>query len=204
MTQEHRSSIPYYNQNAELFYKRTINSDMSENYQRFLFRLGSPPRVILDLGCGVGRDARYFENLGYNVSAIDGAEAMVKYANAILKKPARLMLFREMNFANEFDGIWAAASLIHTPQEALEDVIDRIGRALRPNGIFFATFKHGKGEYTQEERTFYYMTEESMCEYLAKGFEVLEIWKTEDKTSSVAHSPDKTWLNILVRKKKEE
>ena len=203
MVQEHNSSISYYNKNAELFYKRTINSDMSENYQKFLFRLKPLPSTILDLGCGVGRDARYFENLGYDVTAIDGAEEMVCFANEILKKPARLMLFREMNFTNEFDGIWAAASLIHIPEEELEDVIYRIDRALKPSGIFFATFKHGKGEYTQEGRTFYYMTEESIRKYLAEGFEFIDVWKTEDKTSSIAHSPDKMWLNILVRKKKE-
>lgn len=110
------------------------------------------------------------------------------------------MRFQEMNFSEEFDGIWAAASLIHVPKSELKDVMSRIGRALKPKGIFFVNFKHGEGEYTQEERTFYYMTEVSLRPYLADQFEIIDTWTTEDLSSIFAHSPDKLWLNVLARK----
>lgn len=194
------SSIPYYDKNAELFYQRTINSDMSEYYKVFLANLGKPDAKILDMGCGVGRDTHHFESLGYVVTAIDGSQEMVKLANKITVNPAYLMLFKDMLFDNEFDGIWAAASLIHVPKCELKDVINRVHTALKRDGIFFSTYKHGAGEYTQEERTFFYMTEESIRAHLSEGFKIIDIWKTRDNTSKIAHSPDQTWLNVIARR----
>lgn len=193
------SSIVYYNNNSQIFYDRTINSNMESYYTKFIPYLPTNAS-ILDLGCGVGRDAHYFENLGYQVTAVDGSVEMVKLATPILKSVPRLMLFHELNFSKEFDAIWAAASLIHVSSSELRDIIEKIYESLKPGGVFFATFKHGSGQHTQEGRTFYYMTEEELRPRLEGKFEVLEIWKKDDSTSLVAYSPDKQWLNILVRK----
>ena len=193
------SSIAYYNKNAQLFYERTIKGCAPELRERFLAQL-KPGARILDVGCGTGREAHFFEELGHDVTAFDGSEEMIKLASQILKKPPSLMRFQEMNFSEEFEGIWAAASLIHVPKPELKDIISRIGRALKPGGIFFANFKRGDGEYTQEERTFYYMTEASLRPYLADQFEIIDTWTTEDLSSNFAHSPDKLWLNVLGRK----
>lgn len=112
-------------------------------------------------------------------------------------------LFSEVDFVGRVDAVWSTASLIHVPREELGDILDRVSRVLKPEGIFFLNFKHGTGEYTDsvEKRTFYYMTREPIQTYLAEGFDIIEIWTTEDFSSCVAHSPDKMWLNILARKK---
>lgn len=193
------NSINYYNNNAQIFYERTINSGMSSNYEKFTPLL-KPSAKILDAGCGVGRDTRFFESLGYKVTAFDGSEEMIKLANQIISEPAKLMLFKDMKFCEEFDGVWAAASLIHVPNEELEEAILSIHKALKPDGVFFATFKHGEGQHTQEGRTFYYMKEQVIKEHLSNFFEVIDIWKTKDSTANVAHSPDKMWLNVLAKK----
>ena len=52
-------SIDYYNKNSKHFYERTINADMQDVYQKFLKYLPKEGR-ILDAGCGVGRDAKFF------------------------------------------------------------------------------------------------------------------------------------------------
>lgn len=149
------SSIGYYDKNAQTFYERTINADMSQCYDRFLQYL-KPSGHILEMGCGVGRDALFFENLGYLVTAFDGSQAMVDFANKILKNPAKQMLFQEINFSEEFDGAWAAAALIHVPHNELSHVLTLIHQALKPNGVLLATFKHGEGQFTHEERTLLY------------------------------------------------
>lgn len=197
------SSIAYYNKNAQLYSERTVNGCRLEFRERFLAQL-KPGIKILDVGCGAGREAHFFEELGFDVTAFDGSEEMIKLARQILKKPPFLMRFQDMNFSEEFDGIWAAASLIHVPPHELKDIISRIGRALKPEGIFFANFKHGEGEYTQEERTFYYMTEESLRPYLTDQFKIIDIWTAENRSSHFAYSPDKLWLNVLGKKVSQE
>jgi hypothetical protein len=40
-----------------------------------------------------------------------------------------------MNFENEFDGIWASASLLHIPRDEISNVLTRIAKALKENGM---------------------------------------------------------------------
>ena len=157
------ASIAFYDEKAQVFYDRvsTPSKNLASYYERFIPLL-SPRSSILDLGCGIGRDSQYFESLGHCVTAIDGSKEMVRFANAILRVPARIMLFSEVDFVNSFDAVWSTAALIHVPSEELGDIIGRVHRALKPAGIFFLNFKHGVGEYTDpiEKRTFFYMTRE--------------------------------------------
>jgi ubiquinone/menaquinone biosynthesis C-methylase UbiE len=53
------SSIGYYDKNSKDFYDRTINIDVQDLYKRFLKYIPQGGR-ILDTGCGVGRDSKFF------------------------------------------------------------------------------------------------------------------------------------------------
>lgn len=66
------SSISYYDKNAQDFYERTINADVQDLYQKFLKYVPKQGR-ILDAGCGVGRDSKFFLSKGYEVVAFDGS-----------------------------------------------------------------------------------------------------------------------------------
>ena len=59
----------YYEMNAKQYAQATFSADMSEQYKRFLPLLGERAR-ILDVGSGSGRDACYFQNHGYQVTAL--------------------------------------------------------------------------------------------------------------------------------------
>ena len=70
----------YYNDNAQNFYDSTVDVDMTDLYRKFLPVVGAEGR-ILDLGCGSGRDTKYFVDLGYKVDAIDASKEMVRLAS---------------------------------------------------------------------------------------------------------------------------
>ena len=53
------NSINYYNQNAVNYDNNNLNSDMSKIYHTFLLHL-PPGALILDAGCGTGRDSLNF------------------------------------------------------------------------------------------------------------------------------------------------
>ena len=69
------STIEYYNQNAVAFVSTTVGADMESIYEEFekYINIGG---CILDLGCGSGRDSKYFYEKGYHVIAFDAAIAM--------------------------------------------------------------------------------------------------------------------------------
>lgn len=192
-------SIGYYNKNSKDFFNRTINADVQDLYEKFLKYVPKKGR-ILDAGCGVGRDSRFFLINGYDVVAFDGSLEMVKMASNLLEKDVLHTLFQDMNFLSEFDAVWANASLLHVPYESLRDVIERFYNALLPSGILYASFKYGTSMRRTEDRIFFDMDEATIEPYLKGLFVPLEIWKSADTRSTVAPSPDKSWLNFIARR----
>lgn len=53
------ATISYYNQNALEYFVKTVNVPMQNLYDKFEIYLKSGDK-ILDLGCGSGRDSKYF------------------------------------------------------------------------------------------------------------------------------------------------
>ena len=52
----------------------------------------SKNNMVLDLGCGEGRDAIYFLDKGYNVLAVDYSKTVIEMCNKITKKNIRINL----------------------------------------------------------------------------------------------------------------
>ena len=107
-------TLSYYNTNAHRFTSDTLNVEFSNIQDSFLAQL-PPGALILDFGCGSGRDSRYFLQKGYRVEACDGSEEMVKAATRNAGIPVKKMLFSELNEENRYDGIFACASILHVP-----------------------------------------------------------------------------------------
>ena len=59
------NTIEYYNKNAKEYFDTTINGDMKKAYDLFLKDL-EKGSLILDFGCGSGRDSKYFIENGYS------------------------------------------------------------------------------------------------------------------------------------------
>ncbi len=58
-----------------------MGHDVSQNYEALLEAIeGEPPYAILDLGCGPGRDLRYFRSLGHHATGLDGSLEFVTMA----------------------------------------------------------------------------------------------------------------------------
>ena len=191
-------SIDYYNKYAAKEFEETVNQDMSGIIKEFLDLLEEGD-TILDLGCGSGRDSLTFYELGYDVTPLDASEEMCQLAEIHTGLEVLRMTYEEMDFDNVFDGIWACASLLHTPKKELSDILTKIARALNDKVILYMSFKLGDFEGFRGERYFCDFTADSMTELLRDNnrFDIIKLWETEDVRSG--HS-DIRWLNVLVRK----
>jgi len=103
-------TITYYNQNTEEYFNNTVNVLMQELYDQFKAYL-KPGDKILDLGCGSGRDSRYFLSKGYDVVSMDGLKEMCRLAEKYIGRDVRNITFAELDYNNEFDAVWARACL---------------------------------------------------------------------------------------------
>lgn len=193
-------TIDYYNKNAQAFYDRTIHTNLIETYDKFLSLLPEEAS-ILDAGCGVGRDTKYFIEKGHHVTAFDASPEMVLYASRETGQEILLSRYQDILFQEQFNGVWAQASLLHVPYEETRNVYEKIYHALKPGGVFYASYKYGNAYMPTVDRDFYNMTESTILPYFTGLFDLIEIWKMADTRSKVAMSPDKAWLNFIVRKR---
>lgn len=138
-------TITYYNQNAEEYFNKTVNVSMQELYDQFEAYL-KPGDRILDLGCGSGRDSRYFLSRGYDVVSVDGSKEMCRLAEKYIGRDVRNITFAELDYNNEFDAVWACASLLHVDSDKLFEVFSRIKKSLKDKGVIYASWKYGHKE----------------------------------------------------------
>ena len=114
----------YYNQHAQAFFENTYQVEMESLYAPFL-RYLPEQALILDLGCGSGRDTLAFKKKGYQVEAIDYSAELVKKARELTGIEVRQQSFYELNEVAKYDGIWACASLLHCERDRLTEVLAR-------------------------------------------------------------------------------
>ena len=145
---QHSDTIRYYDEHADDYIRGTIGLEMQSLHEPFLDLLPAGGR-ILDAGCGSGRDSQVFINRGYRVTSIDASKKMVAATTQLTGQPALQMRLQDISFADEFDGIWACASLLHVPFVELTLVLQVFARALRSSGICYASFKDVVGERNQ-------------------------------------------------------
>jgi SAM-dependent methyltransferase len=192
----------FYSQNARAYAEATLGLDMGPLYESFLALVPAGSH-ILDAGCGSGRDAREFKRRGYRVTAVDASPELARLASEIIGQPVRVLRFEEMTYDEEFDGIWACASLLHVPRSSMDDVLARLSRALRSGGIVYTSFKVGEAEQVRGGRLFNDYSEQPLGELFRRhpGLEVVRTWRTEDLRPSAG---GQCWLNVLARKSRAE
>jgi SAM-dependent methyltransferase len=101
---------------------------------------------ILELGCGAGNHSAVMLEAGFQVRATDGSPEMVEIAARRLGHPVEAMLFDQIDAHEAYDGVWASACLLHVPRGELAAILLKIHRALKPAGVFYASFKVGDGD----------------------------------------------------------
>ncbi len=192
-------TLEYYNINAEEFASGTIDVDFSANQNKFINKL-QHPAIIIDFGCGSGRDTKYFLNHGYTVEAIDGSEELCKLASAYTGIDVKHMLFQDLQEVDKYDAIWACSSILHLPYTELVDVMNKMVTALKDNGLIYTSFKYGTFEGVRNGRYFIDMTEERIEELLqgVDGLVIEETWVTSDVRPGRG---EEKWLNLFLRKK---
>jgi mutator protein MutT len=192
-------TVGYYSTNAIEYCEETSEFDVGDLYRPFLERL-PPGAHILDLGCGSGRDSKAFRKMGYDVTSVDGSAEVAAWANAFTGYPVAVKSFQQIDYKEEFDGIWASASLLHCPQGQLQDVVQRILAGLKDKAVAYMSFKWGESASVDDRgRQITNQTMHSLSLLLEKfpGVEIVEIWDSE---MMLRGQPQK-WAYAIIRKR---
>lgn len=194
------ATICYYDEHADSYANRTQYLDLSALYKPFRAVVRKWGR-ILDAGCGVGRDTRYFIEHGYSVVSFDASRGMVHKCQEYPHAFCLNISFDEVVFKEEFDGVWCCASLIHLKTTRAVEAVKRLTTALKSGGVMFLSVKFGSGSDTSDGRFFQYYDEIAVEELYKSDsrLELLTIWK--NKPSDPSDAQQREWLNLLLRRR---
>lgn len=193
-------TIEYYDENAKAFTAGTLSVEFQAMQNAFTNKL-LKGAVILDFGCGSGRDVKYFLEKGFQVEATDGSKELCRLASAYAGISVKHQLFQELREHEKYDGIWACSSILHLPAAELKIVLRKMVQALKDGGIIYTSFKYGTFEGERNGRYFTDMTEDSFAALIQDMEAIIQVeeqWVTSDVRPGRG---EEKWLNLILRKK---
>jgi ubiquinone/menaquinone biosynthesis C-methylase UbiE len=139
-------TIKVYEEGAPTFLKRwTARPKRSFALQKEWMAFLPCGAMVVDLGCGGGQDAQALRREGFRVVGMDLTVAFLRMAReAVPSLPLVRADMRELPFrAASFDGVWAAASLIHLPKADATRVLKALRVLTKPGATLAATLTYG-------------------------------------------------------------
>ncbi len=108
--------------------------------------------TLLDIGCGTGKHAEFFSQMGLSVHGVDYSDDMLDIANERARNGAGKLSFSKGNaqsfrLEKQFDIV---VSLFHvmsyqTDNHSLINTIETVRKHIKPGGIFIFDFWYGPG-----------------------------------------------------------
>lgn len=194
------STVAFYDANAESYIEATRANDLSTLYPELLNRI-PPDGLVLDAGCGSGRDVVAFLERGLRVEAFDASAALARLASEWSGVNVEVQRFE--NWAapiGRYAGIWCFASLLHVERRNLPDVIRKLRQALKPGGFMFASFKRGSADTVDERgRRFTNVTAPS-ASHLFEVAADLEVVKSWEQSGPSGLGDPTTWVYVVARR----
>ena len=192
--------MEFYDTNASLFIESWMSADMKGEYEEFE-KLVKQGGSILDGGCGSGRDSLYFLQKGYDVTAFDPSNEMIKYASQFTGLNVKKLRWEDLADKDKYDAVWASASLYHVNRADMNAVFDKIADALKDNGILFASYRDRPDDFEEGGRKFTSFDKNTFSKFVQENgkFDIISIKERKDSRKG---KEDEIWLFAFLKKKK--
>jgi SAM-dependent methyltransferase len=187
----------FYQSYANKYHDKTFLVDPSSFLSPLVTRL-TAGAVVLDVGCGSGRDLLWLKNRGFAVTGFERSPALAELA----RKNAGCEVIEGDFTTHDFSAIQADAviligALVHVPQSDFEAVLRNIAAALKAGGLMLITVKEGEGQSQGADgRIFYlYQDPDLRAIFAALGFAVLDFSRDVSQMGT-----GEIWLRYLLKK----
>jgi 2-polyprenyl-3-methyl-5-hydroxy-6-metoxy-1,4-benzoquinol methylase len=170
------------------------------------------PGRVLDIGCGIGRNAIFLAKNGFSVDAIDFSATSLAWAkeNAI-KEDVQVNFICEsiFNYAVEpgsYDNIYDSGCLHHIKPHRRSQYLEHISGLLKPEGYFGLTCFNPNGAAPLSDYTVYQegsmnggmgYTEQKLKAVLADYFEILEFRQMKEIKDGDLFGEDFLWCVFI-------
>lgn len=161
---------------------------------------------IFEIGSADGENAKYLQDLGYNVIASDIADDFINEINKNILQTIKFNALED-NFPEKYSGIFCWRVFVHFTKEDAQKVIKKTYDALEKDGIFIFNAMNReakavdeewvdfKGEYHMGiERYYSYFYQEDLDNFITKtGYEIIHFHKEGGEENN-------KWLVYVLKK----
>ena len=190
-------TISYYDNHSEEFVEAANSANMAGDYERFL-KYVPKGGYIVDMGCGSGRDLKYFSESGYVASGVDASEVMCDVASEHSGCPVVCCDALSWNPEKKCDAIWANGSLLHLKKNEIITFLKTKSDYIKVGGILYFSMKAGIPEGYDEKGRYFTPFSESIVDAALKDgkLKIQERWTETDSLGRKGFY----WEAIILRK----
>jgi protein-L-isoaspartate O-methyltransferase len=193
-------NITYYSANA---------SELARQYNSLPFEaihkdwLNEIPKdgMVLDVGAGSGRDARYLAAKGLGVVAVEPSNGIRELAQQYtVSNPIHWIadslpeLTEVFRLQTKFDLVLLSAVWMHIAPSSRERAFRKLSSLLKPNGKLIISLRHG---ICDDERTMYDVSADELAKF-ASQFGLTYRLLTSEQSADVLGRDGVTWQTVLL------
>jgi len=198
MYRKYRNNLNYYESQGVEYAERTKPLLQKVECDWFIDQLPTHARV-LDLGCGSGNAADYFQEHGLKAEACDISSYICETLSKTATYPIHNVSFSKMLSIGKFNGIWASASLLHLNRFQLARTIKLIHAALEDIGILYVSFKKGAGEQVDKDGRYFSLYDLDELKYIFEATTDFQILGSRVRPDQIGRSGVE-WLSLMLKK----
>jgi SAM-dependent methyltransferase len=187
----------FYEENHLTYFNSTVRIDPTSFLEPFA-RCLTPGATILDVGCGSGRDLRWFAERGFSPTGFEKSPSLARLARQHAGCPVVEGDFRDYDFSQlSFSALVLVGSLVHLSQAEFPIIFKRICQALASKGHILITLKEGVGTSTTADGRIFTLWSAMDLEgvFTSQGFQILDFSRQVSKLR-----PDDIWLGYVLRR----
>jgi release factor glutamine methyltransferase len=184
----------YYVEHAQTYFEKTKQLDMKKFQEQF-HQLLPHSAHILDIGCGSGRDLKYFKEQGHTAIGIEISKPLAQLAQEHSQCFIHIQDFQNIPYPDKtFHGIWVCASLLHATKEEFNNTWQEILRVTKPGAVIFLALKQGeKQTRDQNGRLYYYYDPKNITKFCQQN----NLYAFFQQTTSADNTK---WINTYIYK----
>ena len=141
-----KETIEFYNNNAHKYSEWRSKEEISLAQRIFLNETKLDGKII-DLGCGTGEKAIWFNKKGLKVDAVDASIKMLEKFKKFKDINIKQIDLSKIIFSKKYDGVWASFSIQHLERNIQDRLIKKISNTLNKNGILYIGIHEGNKSY---------------------------------------------------------